>query len=190
MSPISNIQSSGTPADNTETIAPSDVQSKTISEKDIFYMQKAIEVANNQTVHGEVPVGAIIVKDGEIISFGTNHRETEKNCLCHAEIEAIDKACKKLGGWRLWQCTLYVTLEPCPMCAGAIINSRIPRVVFGAYDQKNGSCGSVTNLFELPYNHQPQFIGGVLKEDCGQLLKDFFKRLRNGEVKQFGTHHI
>lgn len=158
-------------------------------DEDIFFMKKAIEVAKSQTVHGEVPVGAIIVKDGEVIASGTNHRETQKNCLCHAEIEAIGNACKSLGGWRLWQCTMYVTLEPCPMCAGAIINARLPRVVFGAYDKKNGSCGSVANLFLLSYNHKPEFRGGILQEECADLLKDFFKRLRKGEIKQFGTHH-
>lgn len=159
------------------------------NEKDIFYMKKALEIAEKYTQHGEVPVGAVIVKDGEIISFGTNHRENEKNCLCHAEIEAINNACKKLNGWRLWQCSMYVTLEPCPMCAGAIINARIPRVVFGAYDKKNGSCGSVINLFELSYNHKPEVTGGVLQEECSAVLKEFFKKLRKGEIKQFGTHH-
>lgn len=159
------------------------------NEKDIFYMKKALEIAEKYTQHGEVPVGAVIVKDGEIISFGTNHRENEKNCLCHAEIEAINNACKKLNGWRLWQCSMYVTLEPCPMCAGAIINARIPRVVFGAYDKKNGSCGSVTNLFELPYNHKPEVLGGVLQEECSAVLKNFFRKLRKGEIKQFGTRH-
>ena len=160
-----------------------------ISESDILYMRKALDIAKTHTEQGEVPVGAIIVKDSEIIAYGTNHRENQKNCLCHAEIEAIHKACEKLGGWRLWQCTMYVTLEPCPMCAGAIINARIPRVVFGAYDNKNGSCGSVVNLFELSYNHKPDYIGGVLEEESAYILKDFFKKLRKGEIKQFGAFH-
>mgnify|MGYP002409838402 CR=1 FL=1 len=109
---------------------------------------------------------------------GRNRRETRKSALCHAELEAIGGACRALNGWRLWQCELFVTLEPCPMCAGAIINARIPRVVFGAFDPKAGSCGSVVNLFELPYNHKPELCGGVLQEECAQLLKDFFRSLR------------
>lgn len=129
--------------------------------------------------NGEVPVGAVIVKDGIIVSRGYNRRETDKNALCHAELEAIDSACRTLGGWRLWQCELYVTLEPCPMCAGAIINARIRRVVYGAQDPKAGSCGSVANLFELPYNHRPQLTGGVLEEECAAVLRNFFQNLRN-----------
>lgn len=149
-----------------------------ISEQDIIFMQAAIEQAMLAASEDEVPVGAVIVKDGEIISRGRNRRELGKNALYHAETEAIDNACKALGGWRLMGCTLYVTLEPCPMCAGAIINSRIERVVFGAYDKKAGSCGSVVNLFELPYNHKPELSGGVLEEECAELLSSFFKKLR------------
>ena len=149
-----------------------------ISEQDIIFMQAAIEQAMLAAGEDEVPVGAVIVKDGEIISRGRNRRELGKNALYHAETEAIDNACKALGGWRLMGCTLYVTLEPCPMCAGAIINSRIERVVFGAYDKKAGSCGSVVNLFELPYNHKPELLGGVLEEECAELLSSFFKKLR------------
>ena len=149
-----------------------------ISEQDIIFMQAAIEQAMLAAGEDEVPVGAVIVKDGEIISRGRNRRELGKNALYHAETEAIDLACKALGGWRLMGCTLYVTLEPCPMCAGAIINSRIERVVFGAYDKKAGSCGSVVNLFELPYNHKPELLGGVLEEECAELLSSFFKKLR------------
>lgn len=149
-----------------------------ISEQDIIFMQAAIEQAMLAAGEDEVPVGAVIVKDGEIISRGRNRRELGKNALYHAETEAIDNACKALGGWRLMGCTLYVTLEPCPMCAGAIINSRIERVVFGAYDKKAGSCGSVVNLFELPYNHKPELSGGVLEEECAELLSSFFKKLR------------
>ena len=149
-----------------------------ISEQDILFMQAAIEQAMLAASEDEVPVGAVVVKDGEIISRGRNRRELGKNALYHAETEAIDNACKALGGWRLMGCTLYVTLEPCPMCAGAIINSRIERVVFGAYDKKAGSCGSVVNLFELPYNHKPELSGGVLEEECAELLSSFFKKLR------------
>ncbi len=141
-------------------------------------MRLAIEQAHLADEINEVPVGAIITKGDEVISSAFNRRETGKNALYHAELEAIDKACKKLGGWRLWQCELYVTLEPCPMCTGAIINARIPKVIFGAYDKKAGSCGSIINLFDFPYNHKPELIGGVLEEECSQLLSDFFKRLR------------
>ncbi|MCR4924866.1 MAG: tRNA adenosine(34) deaminase TadA [Clostridiales bacterium] len=145
---------------------------------DIDFMKKAIELAELSAQEDEVPVGAIIVKGSEIISTGRNRRETEKNALAHAELEAINKACLKLGGWRLWECEMYVTLEPCPMCTGAIINSRLKRVVFGAYDKKAGSCGSVINLFDLPYNHKPELLGGVLEEECSQQLSEFFKNLR------------
>lgn len=147
-------------------------------DEDIFFMEKALLLARSAAADGEVPVGAVIVKGGIVIANGRNRRETEKNALCHAELEAIGKACKALGGWRLWQCQLYVTLEPCPMCAGAIINARIPRVVFGAYDKKAGSCGSVVNLFDLPYNHKPELVGGVMESECSALLTDFFKNLR------------
>ena len=141
-------------------------------------MQKAIELAKASASEGEVPVGAVVVKDGEIVGKGRNRREIGKNALYHAEIEAIDNACKKLGGWRLWQCDLYVTLEPCPMCAGAIINSRIKNVYFGAYDKKAGSFGSVADFNTLPYNHKPQIYGGIMEEECKSLLSAFFKNLR------------
>lgn len=144
----------------------------------IIFMQEALSLAKQAAELGEVPVGAVIVKDGEIISRGFNRRETGKNALLHAEIEAINGACRKLGGWRLWQCEIYVTLEPCPMCAGAIINARIPQVFFGAYDPNNGACGSAVNLLELPKNFRPKATGGVLEEECRQVLTDFFKRLR------------
>lgn len=142
------------------------------------YMRIALELAHQAAVEGEVPVGAVIVKNGEIIGRGRNRREASGNALAHAEVEAIDQACKLLGGWQLIDCTLYVTLEPCPMCAGAIINARIPRVVQGASNIKAGSCGSIVDLFSLPYNHKPQLISGVLEDECQQLLKDFFKTLR------------
>lgn len=142
------------------------------------YMSKAIELAKLSELEFEVPVGAVVVKDGKIVGCGRNRREYGKNALYHAEIEAINNACKTLGGWRLWQCDLYVTLEPCPMCAGAIINSRIKTVYFGAYDNKAGSFGSVADFNQIPYNHKPEIIGGVMENECSQLLKDFFKKLR------------
>ena len=123
-------------------------------------------------------MGAVIAKDGEIIARAHNTRETEKNATHHAELLAIDEACRKLGGWRLWQCELFVTLEPCPMCTGAIINSRLKRVVYGAKDEKAGCCGSVTNLFEMPFNHKPVLESGLLEEECAALLRAFFERLR------------
>ena len=142
------------------------------------FMLEAIEQAKKALELDEVPIGAVVVKDGEIVGTGFNRRETGKNALYHAEIAAIDEACKKLGGWRLWQCELYVTLEPCPMCAGAIINSRIKRVVYGCKDCKAGSCASVIDLFGLPYNHRPECIGGVLEDECSAMLSNFFKMLR------------
>lgn len=145
---------------------------------DEFFMDQAIELAKEAAKEGEVPVGAVVVIDGRIVGRGRNRRETDKNALAHAEIEAINEACKMLGGWRLWQCDMYVTLEPCPMCTGAIINSRIKRLVYGASDSKAGSCGSVVNLFSLPYNHKPEVISGLKQEECAALLSDFFKRLR------------
>lgn len=147
-------------------------------------MLAALEQARLAADEGEVPVGAAVVKDGEIISLGRNRRENGKNALAHAEIEAIDKACRALGGWRLWQCELFVTMEPCPMCAGAIINSRLRRVVFGAADKKAGSCGSVVDLFALPYNHRPEVEGGFMEEECSAVLSDFFKRLREDKKRK------
>lgn len=145
---------------------------------DIEYMKMALELARQSAEEGEVPVGAVIVKNGTVIGTGRNRREAAGNALAHAELEAIHNACETLGGWQLIDCTLYVTLEPCPMCAGAIINARIPRVVQGAVNPKAGSCGSVVNLFSLPYNHRPQLESGVLEDECKTVLKEFFKRLR------------
>ena len=142
------------------------------------YMQEALKLARLAGEQGEVPVGAVVVKNGRIIGEGYNLRERDKNALAHAEVVAIHRACEALGGWRLSGCDLYVTLEPCPMCAGAVINSRVRRVFFGARDDRAGSCGSLVNLFELPYNHHPEYEGGVLAEECGALLKEFFGRLR------------
>ena len=149
----------------------------TVADKERF-MRAALGLAREAADEGEVPVGAVIVKDGEIIATGRNRREVARQALAHAEIEAIANACAALGGWRLSGCTLFVTLEPCPMCAGAIINARLDRVVYGAPDPKAGSCGSLTDLFELPFNHQPQLERGVLEEECAAVLKEFFRSLR------------
>ena len=142
------------------------------------FMIEALKMAQEAYDDDEVPVGAVIVRDGVIVAKGRNRREKEKNALLHAEIDAINNACKTLGGWRLWNCEIYVTLEPCPMCAGAIINAHIPNVYFGAYDFKNGSCGTITNLFEMPYNFKPQCVGGIMEHECANMLKNFFKKLR------------
>ena len=142
------------------------------------YMREALILAKQAFEEGEVPVGCVIVRNGEIVGRGRNRRETGKTALGHAEIEAIAQACEKLGGWRLWECTLYVTLEPCPMCAGAIVNARIPRVVCGASDKKCGACGSVCDLFSMDFNHHPQLETGILEEQCSALLTQFFQNLR------------
>ena len=147
--------------------------------KEEVYMRLALELAAEAAEEGEVPVGAVIVREGAVVGVGRNRRERARNALAHAEIEAIANACRRLGGWRLFGSTLYVTLEPCPMCAGAIINARIDRVVFGARDPKAGSCGSVTDLFSLPYNHKPAVQGGLLEKECGRVLSDFFRSLRD-----------
>ena len=143
-----------------------------------YFMDQAIALAKEAAQEGEVPVGAVVVLGDRIVGTGRNRREKSKNALAHAEIEAINEACRTLGGWRLWQCDMYVTLEPCPMCTGAIINSRIKRLVYGASDNKAGSCGCVVNLFELPYNHKPEILSGVKKDECAELLSEFFKALR------------
>ena len=148
------------------------------TEADETYMRLALRLADEAAVEGEVPVGAVLVRDGEVIGTGRNRREARRNALCHAEIEAIDQACRHLGGWRLFGSTLYVTLEPCPMCAGAILNARVDRVVYGAADPRAGSLGSVTDLFTLPYNHHPVVEHGLLEEDCGRVLSSFFQKLR------------
>lgn len=145
--------------------------------QDEKYMLLAIEQAKLARCEDEVPVGAIIVRNGEVVSSAYNTREYGKNALYHAEIKAIDEACKKLGGWRLVGCTMYVTLEPCPMCAGAIVNSRIERVVYGAPDNKAGAFGTMLNLTDYPL-YKPQIVGGVLKDTCSQMLTDFFKNKR------------
>ena len=142
------------------------------------YMAEALVLARQAAQAGEVPVGCVIVRQGQIVGRGRNRRETDKTALGHAEIDAIRQACETLGGWRLWECTLYVTLEPCPMCAGAIVNARIPRVVYGASDKKCGACGSVCNLFTMDFNHHPTVEAGILEEECAGLLTDFFQNLR------------
>ncbi len=147
------------------------------------FMARAIELAKLSASEGEVPVGAVVVKDGEIVAEGRNRRENGKNALYHAEIEAIDNACKKLGGWRLWQCEMYVTLEPCPMCAGAIINARIVKLTYGASDLKAGSFGSVIDFNELNYNHKVELEKGCMADECAKLLSDFFKNLREKKSK-------
>ena len=145
---------------------------------DTDFMAEALVLAKEAAAEGEVPVGCVIVRGDEIVGRGRNRRETGKTALGHAEIEAISQACANLGGWRLWECTMYVTLEPCPMCAGAIINARIPRVVFGARDAKSGSCGSICDLFAMPYNHHPTVEAGICEEACAALLQEFFQNLR------------
>ena len=149
--------------------------------RDEAYMKKALALARLAADIGEVPVGAVVVRKdtGEIIGRGFNRRETDRNPLVHAEMIAINEASRRLGGWRLIGCELYVTLEPCPMCAGAIINSRVERVIYGASDLKAGSCGSVTDLFALPYNHRPEVKNGVMAEECSAVLSEFFKELRD-----------
>ena len=146
--------------------------------EDQVFMDAALELARQAMADGEVPVGCVIVRGDEIVGRGRNRRETAKTALGHAEIEAIADACRNLGGWRLWECTLYVTLEPCPMCAGAIINARIPRVVFGASDSKCGACGSVCDLFSMEFNHHPQVEKGIREAEAGELLTEFFQNLR------------
>lgn len=147
---------------------------------EIKFMEEAVRQAKKAAAIDETPIGAVIVRNGEIIARGYNKRETKKNALMHAEIIAIDKACKKLGGWRLPGCDIYVTLEPCPMCCGAIIQSRIENVYFGAYDKKSGALGSCCDLSEnLP--HKVKYRGGILQEECEEILKSFFKSLRKRE---------
>lgn len=143
------------------------------------FMKEALTLAKQAAQKGEVPVGAVIVRNGEIIGRGKNQREEKQNAVSHAEIEAIIEACENTGSWRLDGCELYVTLEPCPMCTGAIINSRIKTVIFGAYDLKAGSMDSVINLCDYPYNHKPEIYGGICEEECKKILSDFFGDLRN-----------
>ncbi|MCI9367635.1 MAG: nucleoside deaminase [Oscillospiraceae bacterium] len=143
------------------------------------YMREALELARACVPDGDIPVGCVVVSpDGQIIGRGRNRREADRRATAHAEIEAIEQACAAVGSWRLSGCTLYVTLEPCPMCAGAIINSRIATVYFGAREAKSGCCGSVLNLFCEPFNHHPRIYGGLLEGECRGLLEAFFQELR------------
>lgn len=143
------------------------------------FMKEAIALANEARSVGEVPVGAVIVKDGIVIATGRNMREQKQNALSHAEIEAINNACKALNSWRLDGCEIYVTLEPCPMCAGAIINARIKTLIFGAYDKRMGSIDSIVNLCDMPYNHKVEVYGGIMEDECLNILKEFFKNIRD-----------
>ena len=143
------------------------------------WMREALALAREAAADGEVPVGCVVTHGERIVGRGRNRRECGKSALAHAELEAIAEACKTLGGWRLWQCALYVTLEPCPMCCGAIINARIDNVYFGAYDAKSGSAVSVQKMFELPYNYRPVVTGGLLESECSQLISAFFRELRS-----------
>lgn len=143
------------------------------------FMKAAIEIAEKCALNDEVPVGAVVVKDGRIIACGGNRKEEENNAICHAEILALSAATKVVGNWWLENCDVYVTLEPCPMCAGAMINSRIRSLYFGAYDEKSGACGSKINLFEEGmFNHDVDVSGGYFKEECASLLSSFFKKKR------------
>ncbi|WP_280772235.1 tRNA adenosine(34) deaminase TadA [Salipaludibacillus daqingensis] len=153
-------------------------------QEDIYYMKKAILEARKAEEIGEVPIGAVIVKGGKVIARGYNQREIHQAATAHAELVTIDEACHNLGSWRLEECTLYVTLEPCPMCAGAIVQSRISRVVYGASDLKAGCCGTLMNLLDEPrFNHQTPVTSGVLAEETGNLLTDFFRKLRAEKKK-------
>lgn len=144
-----------------------------------YYMNKALALAQEAYDADEVPVGCVIAdKDGNIIGTGRNRREEDKDATGHAELEAIRQACETVGDWRLSDCSIYVTLEPCPMCAGGIINSRIPNVIYGAKDENTGSCGSVINLFEERYGHKPAVYGGVREAECAEILKSFFENRR------------
>lgn len=143
-----------------------------------YYMKEALRLAQEAFEAGEVPVGCVIVKDGAIVGRGRNRREEKRSALSHAELEAIEDACRTLGAWRLTGTQLYVTLEPCPMCAGGIVSARIPELYYGAKDRDFGACGSVLNLFEENFRHHPKIVGHILEENCAALLKSFFSALR------------
>ena len=147
--------------------------------KDIYYMELALDEAKLAAAEGEVPVGAVIVKDDEVIATSRNNRELTGDATGHAELLAIREACRVLGGWHLEKCALYVTLEPCPMCTGAIINSRLGRVVYGAKDAKAGACGSVLDMRYYPLNHKPIIEGGIMAKECADVLSEFFKNKRH-----------
>lgn len=145
-------------------------------------MLRALELAREAYEAGEIPVGAVVEKDGRIVGEGRNRREAGESALAHAELEAIENACKALKTWRLTGCGLYVTLEPCPMCTGAIINAHIDRVVYGVDDHRAGCCGTAADLFRLPYSHRPQLYRGFFEAECKGLLQDFFRQLRQGKI--------
>lgn len=145
---------------------------------DVRFMDEALALARQAGEEGEVPVGCVVVCRGQVVGRGRNRREADRSALAHAEIEAIGEACRTLGGWRLWECALYVTLEPCAMCAGAILNARIPLVVYGASDPKYGACGSVCSLFSMAFNHHPEVVRGIREAEAAALLQAFFRRLR------------
>lgn len=158
-----------------------EIKEKKMNEK---YMKEALRQAEKAAALGEAPIGAVIVRGGKIIARGYNTREGKKKATGHAEITAIERACKKLGGWRLPEASIYVTLEPCPMCSGAIIAARIDRLYFGAYDPKAGCCGSVCNLFENGlFNHTTEVSGGILEEESSHMLSEFFRKLRKKRSK-------
>ena len=150
------------------------------------YMRRALELAAQAGAEGDVPVGCVIVRDGAIVGEGRNRREENGDATAHAELEAIRDACARTGSWRLHGCTLYVTLEPCPMCAGGIINARIDRIYYGAKDDKAGCCGSVLNLFEERFNHHPRLYRGPLERECQEILQDFFQGLREDGAGENG----
>lgn len=147
-------------------------------------MRRALDEARAAAALGEVPVGAVVARHGQVVAAAHNTRETGRNATHHAELLAIDAACRALDGWRLWECELFVTLEPCPMCMGAILNSRIPRVVYGAPDAKAGCCGSVVDLAALPFNYHPRVEGGLLEAESAALLAEFFAALRARRAEQ------
>ena len=142
------------------------------------WMREALALAREAAADGEVPVGCVVTHGERIVGRGRNRRECGKSALAHAELEAIAEACKTLGGWRLWQCALYVTLEPCPMCAGAILNSRIKRLCYGAREPNSGSCGSVVNIFMEAYGFSPEIYGGIMEAECAGIMRDFFNSIR------------
>lgn len=157
-------------------------------DKDVKYMRAAIKQAKCAVRNGDVPIGCVIVQNDRIISRGYNKRNARKTTLAHAELIAIEKASKKIGDWRLEDCTMYITLEPCQMCAGAIIQARIPKVVVGAMNKKAGCAGSIINLFQIEeFNHQVEFVNGVLEGECSQMLSDFFKNLRRERKKSISN---
>lgn len=147
-------------------------------QRDAHWMHQALLEAKKAAALGEIPVGAVIVRDEQIIARAHNRRELDQDAMAHAEVLCIQQACRVLNSWRLSGCTLYVTLEPCPMCSGAIINSRLDRVVYGAKDDKAGCAGSVADLFVMPFNHTPVIRSGILEEECAAVLSDFFETLR------------